>query len=356
MKNIAVIGYLGFQNFGDDLMLYGLLNALNRKGNYKIKIFVKENSYDSQVLDKYNNLNIKFIEINKAVNIFFPLYIFSVDVVMWCGGTCIYEDPNDIHLSGLKWINKIVNVTNWLKKDFYFINIGINKLISKNAKNLFIQILSKSKYISCRDVESLNNLKEYNYLDCGVGSDLAFLNTIPKTKKSENEEYIVFCGHYQYRNDSNLIKKYAIILSNLSQELNKKIYFVPLHVGISNDNLFHTNIISELTIQTQYELLKGYTISQIEEIFSKSYFVISMRLHALIYAELNSKPSIGINYNDKVKYFMSKLHNSNNTRLKNVGETIATQEILDIKNNYQINNEFLEIEKFKAKNGIVFNV
>jgi len=353
ISKINIIGYLGFSNFGDDLMLYGLLNELNSKGYYKLNIFMKKNIFSKDNFKKWNNLEINIIKLNKYTNITLPLYIFNNDCTIWCGGTCLYEDPSDIKLEGLRWIRRISFTSNLLNRIFYLINIGVNEIKSKKAKCIVQSIINNTTKISVRDNESINNLKKFNNVNCIMAADLALLNKYKSVEINTSAEYFIFCGHFQYKDDRKIISAYVKILNNICIKLNKKILFVPLHLDGSNDNLFHSKIINELSSNVHYELIVKYSVTELENIFKNSFFVISMRLHALIFSELLGRPSIGINYNDKVQYFMNKLENTTSLRIKDVGEVISNNDILNVISHYKCNIDLLIEETKNAKKGIL---
>jgi L-malate glycosyltransferase len=352
---INIIGYLGFHNIGDDLMLIGLLNELNNRKCFSINIFMKDEVCLKSYIDNWTNLTINIIKLSTVTNIFLPYYIFSSDSTIWCGGTCFYEDPNDKQLNGLKWIKKIAFYTRIFKKNLFFLNIGANNLITLKSKKIMHNIIKSTTAVSVRDLESLNNLQNY-FLDNDrrfIGGDLAFLSMEPRNFLRDSGDYILFCGHNQYTSDKTVVEFYAKNLVELSINLNKKIIFFPFHGGKNSDNLFHLEICKFFKLNVEYKIIEETNLDNMVGMFKKAYIVISMRLHALIFSELLSKPNIGINYNNKVAYFIEKTKNISESRIKEVGDEILAEDARYVCDNYKSNNQFIIKERHDAIKGII---
>ncbi|MDD3381792.1 MAG: polysaccharide pyruvyl transferase family protein, partial [Rugosibacter sp.] len=326
---LNIVGYLGFENFGDDLMLTGLLDELNRNGIFQINLFVKNKVSLNGYATRWSNLKICLITLSKLSTILLPYYILTASKTIWCGGTCLYEDPSDPRFRGLGWIRRVVNYTRLFGRKFLLMNIGVNQIISKEAKTIIGEIVAgKSTYISVRDITSLENLLSVSSMRNSVvlGADLAFLNRINSVRSSSETDYIIFCGHRQYANNSEIVDFYAQTLSKISKTLNKKIVMISLHGGVVGDDLFHISIRERMDCTVMCIQYSSDAINILSNLFSNCFCIISMRLHGLIFAELLMKPSIGIAYSDKVKYFIEKTNNISNYRIKKVKDTLTPEE------------------------------
>jgi polysaccharide pyruvyl transferase WcaK-like protein len=74
----------------------------------------------------------------------------------------------------------------------------------------------------------------------------------------------------------------------------------PTDMEVAND-------IAEEMHCKSYSLKNNYDVNTIIEVIGTTKFVLSMRLHALLYAALKSVPMIGFIYDPKVKYFLKEL-------------------------------------------------
>lgn len=355
MKTLNIVGYLGFHNFGDDLMLMGLLDELSRKGGGQVRVFVKHKEGLEAFVTRWRNLDVGFVSLNKFTTVLLPYYIFSASITIWCGGTCLYEDPSDPLFRGLKWIGRVAMYSEISGRKLLLINIGVNRIISDRAAEIIRKmIVRRSTQISVRDESSLENLKRISPAAKSVvlGGDLAFLNRIESVQKSSKNDHIIFCGHLQYADNSDVVSFYAQALSEISKILGRSIVMVSLHDGVAGDGLFHNRIKERMECQAVCTQYCSGDIQTLADLFLNSYCVISMRLHGVVFAELLMKPSIGIAYSDKVRYFVEKTNTVSSTRIKKVGEKLTYEDINSIVKSYKADKSFIEKERALAVSGI----
>lgn len=356
MMKLNIVGYLGFQNFGDDLMLIGLLGELNRKGRFRINVFVKKNSAGlKEYAWRWRNLDIRLITLSKFTTIMLPCYVFFASKTIWCGGTCLYEDPADPGFRGLKWIKRVAIYAELFGRKFLLMNIGVNQITSNRAKEIIGTIISqKSTYISVRDSSSLENLHRLSWMPNSVvlSGDLAFLNHAKSVRNNCEKDYIIFCGHLQYAEDYDVVEFYAKALSKIATALSKSIVMVSLHGGMGGDGIFHSRIKERLYCSvTCFQYYEG-GIHTLAELFSGTYCVISMRLHGIVFAELLMKPSIGISYSDKVRYFIEKTNNVSSRRIKGIGEKLTEEDVVLVVGSHKVSPSFIDAERALAMVGV----
>lgn len=352
---LNIVGYLGFSNFGDDLMLLGLLDHLNKKNIYKIKVFVKNKSGFEDYISRWDKLDIRLITLNKFSTLLLPFYVFQSPITAWCGGTCLYEDPTDTNLHGLKWLSRLASYSSFFGRKLVLINIGVNRITGSQATFLTSKIVERNNtFISVRDNSSLENI--YSKFSPSnlvvVGGDLACLNYIDLTCTTHTSRHIVFCGHSQYANDTELISFYAKNLSEISRDLDKPIVFIAMHGGADSDTLFHKKIMERMDTPSKIIPYTTGNMTEIYDYFKSAYCVISMRLHGVVLAELLMKPNLGISYSKKVEYFIMKTCNVSNTRIKKIGENITSSDINQVVNHYKLDSPFVATERNLAILGI----
>lgn len=349
MKVINIYGYFGFKNIGDDLMLMNFLDYIDSCAleQLRVRIFCKKNSYSFK---KYNRLEIITIEVNKLINyVISYYYIFYSDKGIWVGGTCLYE-PENKNISGLKWLLKLVKKYQQFKKPFYFINIGIGSLYSSNAIEIVKDILSYTKNVSFREEKSLSKAYELGVNTKGFpGGDMVFLNS-QQFRKYENIAYrnlFGFCGHEQYANDTYTVEFYAKQLQDLSDGYDK-IIFISMHGN--EDHKFHKKIAK--LIQKDYSFLEYENYEILFQEMKQLKFLLGMRLHSIILADLLAIPNIGIAYGEKVSNYIRKTNILVNSRIKHVNEKITIFELNEIVDHYKQNGAFINAEESCAQSGI----
>lgn len=351
----CIFGYFGFHNIGDDLMLLNALNYLdNNFKNSRFYVFVKEDYYSNfSKINTYDNIQVKYIKISPFVNrVLMFYYAFISQKAIWIGGTCLYETEYS-GISGLNWLHNVMLKFKYFKKDFSFCNIGVGDFITIKGRNLYIKIVNDSNEISCRDEVSLAKLqKDFEFEKKSyAGGDLACLleNKIVKSQ-SKN---VIFCGHFQYHDNDQIILKYSSALNGLAKD-GYQILFLPMHQGEQSDNIFHAKIAQKLEFTHQ---IIEYLPGDVYKHFENACAVISMRLHGLVLADILGIPNIGIAYHEKVSTYINNTGILGTLRSKKVGENIGKEDLDKVIEQYKRPESFLLEEKKRANNGMkVFNL
>jgi len=295
MKNssVCIVGYFGYGNFGDDLMLVNLTEFLLSK-DIKVRVLTK---------NRLNELSNKVEQINISNNTGFLDYhrhFSNFDTVIWGGGTCLYSTNKN--LRGLIGLLKRVLVAKYLKINFIFLGIGIEK-----PKNLFYEILYKlilmnSKHLLCRDIESVKLANKLN-IKASLSHDLSILSVGDHRKSITEANYIVFAVA-GYENVYPYINDIAQYLKSISNYFGKKILLISLHDGL--DDECNLKLYEMLRGTVSVKFYSNIDVNEKVEIIKNSYFVISLRLHGIILSDLLGLPVFGISYQDKVKQYLEK--------------------------------------------------
>lgn len=350
-KNYCVFGYFGFNNFGDDLMLKNSLDFFdNQEESIKITVFVKENHYSElKSFNSFKNLNVRFVKLTKWVN-YFKIYtiINTCTSGFWLGGTCLYETSQE-GLSGLEWLKRIILIFKKKNKPFSFCNIGVGKFHSAKGLSVFKDIINNTTAISCRDTTSSDNINSAfpNYKNLELGGDLASI--LKHKEKGNNQKHILFSGHYQYKDDDDLVNFYSKELDKLSSTLDMPVIFLPMHQGELNDNLFHEKIASKMKM---YNKIATYNFDSIDDLIKESFFWVSMRLHGVLMSDIFGVPNMGIAYHEKVKTYIRKTEVVSDMRIIEVKQELNLDVINKIIKKYYKPEYFLNNEARLALNGM----
>lgn len=297
---ICIIGYYGFGNFGDDLMLDLFLEKIQYK-YFEVIVFTKR---------PYKRLkkNIKQVVLRSKFSVFqYIYYFFKCKLVLWGGGTCIYEsfDGNDKGLNGL--LRRVL-----LSKIFHcrFVFLGIGFDILQKQKNIQIakNIFKKASSVYFRDAISYRNAKDY-FKGGVLSSDLAFLyrncEKLQKTKKQEPYR-IVFCGVGDSRFlEESFLDKISELLKNIHYQKKAEILLIPLHKN--KDEKLHFTLLKRLENDCKISLFEWDCPEDVIKEISKSHLVLGMRLHSLIISLIVGTPFFGIQYENKVRYFLESI-------------------------------------------------
>jgi len=159
---LFVYGYYGCGNFGDEMMLEGLIDLLGKHHNYIVTGYIYNIKYDN--VEYYNLHQIladsKLKKFDKFFNILKDIYriLNRVDEVYIGGGTLITNNTSSLLVMLILAI-----IAKLKRKKLTLISIGIEKLSLKNL--LIFKILQLfSDEIKVRDSFTLSNVKGSTFI------------------------------------------------------------------------------------------------------------------------------------------------------------------------------------------------
>ena len=270
---ITIIGYYGYNNYGDDLMLFSLVEEL-LKENVSLNILVKNRP--PSFLENRNNVNVyTFTENSKLENIrTFMRSIKNSQILLWGGGTC-FTDEDGVSI-------RYFLIAKLLLKKIGFIGVGIGK-VSGIRKLKTKLVLSISNLITARDTSTFEYFRKIGIRrNLFLGSDLSYLfnSEIVKT----NENYLLISLHYltNYLSEEEIAKRRETLINNIinSNKLYAKVRILPLCNEDFNENYKLFTELKEKGINV--ELCKEKSFDKRTFIISKSKFFYSERLHGYI--------------------------------------------------------------------------
>jgi polysaccharide pyruvyl transferase WcaK-like protein len=335
---INLLGYYGFHNIGDDLMLCNLLDYFIADNRIqRINVFCREAYYPAHSKVKYLSLN-RLSRLHKVWQLAKNEYSF------WGGGTCIFESEDN---KGIFELLRMQSIAKFSKSKFAFLGIGIGDLKSDKYISTAKQLLKNSFFCYFREQESLEKanklLSSNNYC---LGGDLVFLSDIEPVQQTEELKKISFSGHYNFTKYP--LRLVADNLKELIDKLNCKIYFLPAHTGNSyNDNEYHKRLAAYLDPET-YKICDWKTPDEYVQIMEEMNFHIGIRLHSLIIADLLGIPNCGISYSPKITYYLNKTQVMPDIRDVDLENNDLVKKISIIKEHYKYPEKFIETERISA--------
>lgn len=291
---MKLIGYFGFSNLGDDLMLLGFLGELRRMNHReKIELLSINPVLTRSLLREYEQVSIS--QANWKSYLLLPFCTNRSEPIVWVGGTCLYQDKTDTLKKGLFWLTYIAVITALLGKKFILFNIGVNHVTNWTTKFLIKLIISFSAKIVVRDQQSRDNVLYYvKRKYCGVGGDLALLYNFPSKKKSESVVGILPHG------DHVMTKQLNDVIEHLTQR-----HFKVKLIGMSD-----TDLTSVSCHPNKYNACKynGFSVDKILNELGQCNFIIGQRLHSIVIASAMRIPVFSVNYDQKIRQFCCRMN------------------------------------------------
>lgn len=283
-KNIAVSGYYGFENFGDEAILSVLTKEL-KKQDYYVTVFSKNPPHTSVKLG-VNSVNT--FALNDVIKT-----IKNTDVLISGGGSLLQDSTS---LKSLFYYLFVIYTALRHKKDVIIFAQGIGPIRNIIGKVLTKALLKKCKYITVRDEKSLFLLRGWN-LKPDLVSDPVWNMDI--------KEYVPMNRvGIQLRSWKGLSQKY---LFTLAREINKnfadkEIYIYSFQDALDLDLCKHFEAQLKLVNpQIKTKLLNALSIDETLQSFSNLDYLIGMRYHACLLALKYGIPTLALSYDEKVE-------------------------------------------------------
>ncbi|KUO52046.1 MAG: hypothetical protein APF76_02590 [Desulfitibacter sp. BRH_c19] len=325
-KRIAISGYYGFQNIGDEAILFSMLQAFDTIGDIKTLVFSNspehtQKQYQVAAIDRWKLVTL-FKELGKT------------DQLVSGGGSLLQDvtGPKSlIYYLGVVFLAKL------LRKKVMFYAQGIGPINTSLGKKLMGWLANKADLITVRDEASKKLLEQLGVnkpeirvtVDAVLGIDRKQVNKQAGEKKLEemgitmDGEPIIGISLREWQNPDNYKKAVAKTCDNLI-EMGYRVMFIPFH--FPSDITPGRDTIKFMKHGDKAILVKNQTsVEEMLGILSKLHMIVGMRLHSLIMAAVMGVPIVGISYDPKVDSFLKQTYQP----LAGRAETITEDELWD---------------------------
>ncbi len=352
MEKIVIMGYYGFRNFGDDLMLYNITKHLH--GKCEISILTSDKSNTKTYLNDENivetHKNAKFKNFKLFLNI-----LKRKDYLVWGGGTC-FSDQDGVVSPLFPFFARMLGVK------VVFIGVGANEIQNKKNKIKLKLVSLFTNKIFVRDDQSVKILEKYfNSSKIVRTEDLAYLYDFEDRPVKDNNLVVSFRNLDNYMDKESewkVIEKLADFIETIYVN-HQYDQIIVIDLDDKLDTKINTDFINNLKKKNinkeNIHFVTDTQISEKIEILSNSKLNILFRLHGIFVSELSDIKTIGIGYSPKIERFMSEINSkgyvamdsllNNNDILEKVFEKLCISENKNIEEkvtNALKNFEFLE--------------
>jgi len=345
MKKIVLSGYYGFNNAGDEAVLYSIINSL-RKHNVDIEITVLSNNpeqtaklYDVQAFNRW-----KFGEVYRALK--------STDLLISGGGSLLQDVTSK---NGILYYLGVIFFAKLLRKSVVIYSQGIGPVHMNRNRKLTALILNLVNGITVRDESSKKDLEEMGVKkDIDVSADpvLSFSCEDIKIEKGRellervdvniNDGKILGISVRSWKTAGANFTAIAEACDRLVTQ-GWQVVFIPMH--FPEDIQASREIVNQMK-EKAFLLKENYSPSEALSIYKAVDMVLGMRLHALIMAAVMEKPLVAISYDPKVNRFMDSLGNNQAMEINE----LKCQEILDlVQNTWENKDVFVSNQQEKMK-------
>ena len=307
-KRVVISGYYGFDNTGDEAVLFSIIQALYKEcKKEKIEIIVLSNQAE-KTSKAYGVKAINRWDIKKIYK-----EIKGCDLLISGGGSLLQDVTSNKTIPYYLMVIKMAQV---LKKEVVFYAQGYGPVNQGYNKFLVKKVLNKVEHIFVRDIDSQKSLKEIGVTrtsivvtaDPVIGMETQKELPVAVTKLLDPSKDKVRVGIYlrSWKNDQQLMERIQVLCRILVKE-GIEIFFIPMqHPG---DAELLKGIVLEDS--QQHSITSPLEVEEVLTLTGKMDLVIGMRLHALIMATAQEVPVVALSYDPKVDAFMGMIDNEN---------------------------------------------
>lgn len=324
MYDVAISGYYGFGNSGDEALLKSVTADL-RKLKPEIKIMVFSN--DPEFTKREHNVDsvdrMSFFEVIKALK--------NTKLLISGGGSLIQDATST---KSLMYYLGIIRLAKHCGARVMLYANGVGPVNGKINRFLVKNTLNKVDFITLREEDSLSELKRMGVdvpeievtADPALGLGIDENGTVAAKELFGEKQPIAF----SVREWKTLCEKEKAAVEGCILRLNEMGYapFL-LPMQYSKDG----KLCAEIAEKTGASVLDDkYTVEQLLGILSRCPAVVGMRLHSLIYALAAGSVPVGIVYDPKVEGFMKYVGLSGSIAVSKLTEDGLFEAVLEAVN------------------------
>ena len=342
MKKIFLVGYYGYNNFGDDLLLKSIFKILNEIGFNDTVIIPSEIDFLSKKMREILNFNVEFV--NKYDFFTMKKSIKDSDLVIYGGGNLLQSETS---LKSFYYYYEISKIAIKYNKKILFLSQGFGPLKHKIANKRLKKIIKYENLFGVyRDKTSYKYSKKYNK-NSHFGMDIGPYAL--RSYKNKKEKKISLCLKGSYTN-----------LEHLTDFLNvfDDYIITPLIINSNQDSIANYSIVETIRKTSMNEVLFPYKdFNKIQEEIATSSLVISDRLHSSLTSIFYGTPVL-TKYTKKNRRVLKSIDNEYTffyNRLLNIPENYFSSLKYDFSNTSKIYKVKLQ-DTIKLTKQIIQNV
>jgi polysaccharide pyruvyl transferase CsaB len=311
MSRILISGYYGFDNLGDDTVLFGILSGIRKRRPHAEMVVLSnqpERTRELFGIPAYNRWN--------AFVIFREL--LRSDMLVMGGGTLLQDvtSPRSI----LYYLG-IVALAKALRKPVFFYAQGVGPVTQALSKRLIQRVVNRVDMITVRDDKSRADLLSLgvNRPPIHVTADPALVIDTNEFPKEDGWKILSRYGLQPSTGNQGqplagiAVRNWATdhpylqVLARVCDDLVRRgwrVVFIPMQypgdVGASRQ-------IAEQMQEASILLDEQFTFRDISTIIANMDMIIGMRLHSLILAALYDVPFVPLSYDPKIDRFVQRV-------------------------------------------------
>ena len=326
--DIIISGYYGFNNIGDDAMLMGIVDGIQkRRPGVRLAILSRapEKTALTYRVNTFNRLNIL-----KAMRLMRHAHLFIH------GGGNVIQDSTSTR--SLLFYLSITMLARMMDMKVMFLGNGFGPLIKPFNRRVSGRVLNNADVITVRERLSLGELSSLEVTKplIQLTADPALLVTQPAADQEiddifESEgipigsRYICFSVREYHSAPASIGKRramdeeYLLAIARAADDFCNKYNVLPVFLPTEYPrDVFQIEKVLKLMNTTGYIIRQRRQAPQTLGIVARMEMMVAMRLHALIFAANLGVPVIGIEYQPKIEAFINYIGQASAGRMENL--------------------------------------
>ncbi len=304
---VLLSGYYGFDNAGDDAVLFAIVQAL-RETIPGVDITVLSNQpektasqFDVKAVDRWGKTSL-------------PKAIKECDVLISGGGSLLQDVTSK---NGILYYLGVIKLAQMMRKKVIVYAQGIGPVIEPRNRTLVAKILNKVQAITVRDFDSRRELIEMGVrreimvaVDpvLGITADsIDEMQGLQLLSKAEvgyvDGKKTLMVAARNWKHSDHFFKEIADSCDAMAEQ-GWQVVFLPFHYP---EDVEAGRNIAELMKQQAIVLEGNYSPQDTMAMLKNADLIMGMRLHSLIMGAALLKPMVGLSYDPKVTSFMQLL-------------------------------------------------
>ena len=321
--HVVMSGYYGFNNTGDEAIMLSMHKNIQEMGEqYHITVLSNK---PRETKEKYGIeavYRFGFGDVFHAIR--------KCDVLLSGGGSLLQDSTST---RSLMYYLSITAAAKLMRKKVMLYANGIGPVSGKRNRRLVKQVVNKADLITLREENSYEELLSMgvNPKKCFVTADPVFTmdgisgeeaQAILRQEGVPEDRPMVVVSVRNWKDMDQFIGNFAELCDTIVEKYDRNIVF--LGMQMPNDITVSEKVCKKMK-QHAYILKGNYSPYEVMGIISQADFILSMRLHTLIFAARQCVPLIGFIYDPKIEYYLEKLDMPSGGKLKEFDkqETLA---------------------------------
>lgn len=323
MAKILISGYYGFDNAGDDSVLYGIVSSLRKKDNtlqFSVLSNRPEKTEQTFGIKAFNRWSI--IEVLRQLK--------NHDLLVMGGGSLLQDATSPrsvVYYLGTVLAAKLFG------KPVVFYAQGIGPIEKSFSKRLIKFIVNKVDVITVRDFGSGEDLKRFGVIKTPIFVTADPAVTIPAesidlnigkkllTTLAINPKETMAISVRSWKKEENYLAQLAEVADHYASK-GWKILFIPMQYP--EDITACRDIMKRMT-KPAYIIEQQLNFKEIMSVIGNIRFVLGMRLHSIILAAVMNVPFVGISYDPKIDRFVERVNMHSAGHISN----LHTQKVIE---------------------------